>query len=106
LAAAAIEPVVVDCPTVGEGLDMADFAGLVFFGLAPIVFVRPKASPQAKATVRSSRWATLIFFCIAQCGTVPLPFNWNVRSSRRRCPGPAGNVAAAPAGSPTPAARQ
>jgi hypothetical protein len=61
----AIEPVVVDCPTAGDGLDMADFAGFVFFGLAPIVFVRPKANPQAKATVKSTRRATLILFCIA-----------------------------------------
>jgi len=79
-AAVAIDSVVVDCPIAGDGLGVADLAVFDVFELAPIAFVRLKATPQAKATAKSPLWATRNFFCIAQCGTVPLPFNWNVCS--------------------------
>ena len=67
------------CSTFGVWLGVVDLTGFVFFGLAPIVFVRPKARPKARATRQEwSRRATPNFFCIAHCGTVLLPFNWNV----------------------------
>ena len=60
-----------------DGLGLGNLVS--FFGFAPSEIVRPRVRLKARRPGRRARPAALRFFCIAQCGTVPPPFNWNVR---------------------------